>query len=622
MDEGAGNTTAASGEDYEPGHADRQHGGPFVERPAWRQLINVLFTRTLRHAIALRRRLRQSEATFILLAVIVGSIGGGLSVALGAAAHALQHLLFALPGDMRLSAVPHLAPIRLLALPLGGALLGVLQLALERWRRRTPVDVVEANALHGGAVPWRDSLTVTGQTFASNGFGASVGLEAAYAQIGGGLGSVVGRWLNLRRSDLRILVGAGAGAAIGAAFGAPLTGAFYAFEIVIGAYTPAAIAPVAAAAIAGVATARSMGSVPYLITVDSTGITRNLDYLAFIGIGLVCAFVGIALMRAVSLLEAGVRWTKLPPTLRPFVGGLLLMPIAFVSPQALSAGHGALHLALAGDAPLAMLCLIFGLKWLASSVSLGFSFRGGLFFASLFLGVLIGRIYADVTDLLLPRPASVDAGRSAGWHGSARGIGDRRADDNDLPGAGGDARTFSWPPSSSRPRLWRARSYANCSATASSTWRLHLRGEVIRSARDIGWVRQLTAGRMMRKAPVTMPATTTIAEFRRQAPLGSASRVVLLDDENHYAGLVATAQAYIDGVDGDAEVATLARRPDETIEPSRNVAEIMPVFDRLGVDELAVVADGALLGILTEAHVRKRYSDELERSQRELFGEA
>jgi CIC family chloride channel protein len=621
VDEGAGNTTAASGEDCEPGNADRQHADPFAERPASQQLIDVLFARTLRHAIALRRRLRQSEATFILLAVVVGSIGGGLSVALGGAAHTLQRLLFDLPGDMRLSAAPHLAPIRLLALPLGGALLGLLQLALERWRRRTPVDVVEANALHGGAVPWRDSLTVTGQTFASNGFGASVGLEAAYAQIGGGLGSVVGRWLNLRRSDLRILVGAGAGAAIGAAFGAPLTGAFYAFEIVIGAYTPAAIAPVAAAAIAGVATARSMGSVPYLITVDSTGITRNLDYLAFIGIGLVCALAGIALMRAVSLLEAGVRWTRLPPALRPFVGGVLLMPIAYVSPQALSAGHGALHLALAGDAPLAMLCLIFGLKWLASSVSLGFSFRGGLFFASLFLGVLIGRIYGDVTDLLLP-------GQHL-WTQDAALVGMAALAVSVI----GGPMTMTFLVLEATRDFQLAAIVLTASLVASalvrelfgysfSTWRLHLRGEIIHSARDIGWVRQLTAGRMMRKAPVTMPATTTIAEFRRLAPLGSTSRVVLLDDKGHYGGIVATAQAYIDGVDVNAEIATLARRPDETIEPNRNVAEVMQVFDRLGVDELAVVADGALLGILTEAHVRKRYSDELERSQRELFGEA
>jgi CIC family chloride channel protein len=582
----------------------------------------VLFNKAVRQAVALRKRLRQSEVAFILLAVVIGAAAGAMAVGLSATARALQRGLFLLPEGMRLSAAPHLEPLRLLALPLGGALLGLLHLALERWRRRTPVDVVEANALHGGAVPWRDTMTVTGQTFVSNGFGASVGLEAAYAQMGGGVASWLGRRLSLRRSDLRTLVGAGAGAAIGAAFGAPLTGAFYAFEIVIGAYTPAAIAPVAAAAIAGVATARSMGSVPYLITIDSTGITRNLDYLAFVGMGLTCALVGIALMRAVSLLEAGVRWTGLPASLRPFVGGVLLMPIAHLSPQALSAGHGALHLALAGDAPLRLLCAVFGLKLLASSISLGFGFRGGLFFASLFLGVLLGRIYADMVALLLP-----------GQH--------LWAQDAALVGMAALAvSVIGGPMTMSFLVLEATRDFqltaivltASLAASALvrevfgysfSTWRLHLRGEVIKSARDIGWVRQLTAGKMMRKAPAMLPADTSIAEFRRRTPLGSTSRVVLIDEDEHYAGIVATAQAYADGVDPDDIIDTLARRPDETVPPDRNIAEVMQVFDRLGIDDLAVVApDGALLGLLTEAHVRKRYADELERAQRELFGEA
>ncbi|KAG0736829.1 hypothetical protein G6F24_018192 [Rhizopus arrhizus] len=97
----------------------------------------------------------------------------------------------------------------------------------------------------------RDNLIVLTQTLLSNGCGASVGLEASYTQMGAGSGSQLGRVMRLRRNDVRILVGAGAAGAIAAAFGAPLAGAFYAFEIVIGAYTPAALAPVAVAALAG-----------------------------------------------------------------------------------------------------------------------------------------------------------------------------------------------------------------------------------------------------------------------------------------------------------------------------------------------------------------------------------
>ena len=66
----------------------------------------------------------------------------------------------------------------------------------------------------------------------SNGAGASIGLEAGYTQVGSGFSSRLGEILRLRRNDLRILVGCGAAGAIGAAFDAPLTGAFYAFELV------------------------------------------------------------------------------------------------------------------------------------------------------------------------------------------------------------------------------------------------------------------------------------------------------------------------------------------------------------------------------------------------------
>jgi CIC family chloride channel protein len=82
-----------------------------------------------------------------------------------------------------------------------------------------------------------DSLGLTGVTLLSGGFGASVGLEAAYTQLGAALGSRFGSQLSLRRDDVRTLVGCGAAAAIAAAFNAPLAGAFYAFELIVGSYT-------------------------------------------------------------------------------------------------------------------------------------------------------------------------------------------------------------------------------------------------------------------------------------------------------------------------------------------------------------------------------------------------
>ena len=112
----------------------------------------------------------------------------------------------------------------------------------------------------------RESLLVATQTVISNGCGASVGLEAGYAQIGAGLASYLGVRSRLRRQDLRMLVGCGAGGAIAAAFGAPLTGAFYAFELIIGAYSLANAIPVFAATLAATLTTQAIIGAPYDIT--------------------------------------------------------------------------------------------------------------------------------------------------------------------------------------------------------------------------------------------------------------------------------------------------------------------------------------------------------------------
>jgi CIC family chloride channel protein len=351
----------------------------------------------------LRKAFRSSEAALIVLAIMIGSAAGLLSVIQGALARTIQHLLYALSPDQRLSAtatIPHLA---LLALPAGGAVLALFSWVTHA-RRRRMVDAVEANALHGGRMSWSDSLVISGQTILSNGFGASVGLEAAYAQLGGLVASISGNWFALRRSDLRILVGAGTGAAIAGAFGAPLAGAFYAFEIVIGAYTISALAPVASACLAGVLMAQAFGAQPYLVAANAGEPIETFHYLLYAGLGACAAGAGILLMRAVAEMEAATRKLPIPSICRPILGGLLLIPLAMLTPQILSAGHGALHLNLEADVSLRFIAAIFVVKCAASIISLGFGFRGGLFFASLFLGSLMGHLFAGSLEWMVGSP--------------------------------------------------------------------------------------------------------------------------------------------------------------------------------------------------------------------------
>lgn len=566
-----------------------------------------------------RRIFRSSEAALVLLSVAIGLAAGLLMIAQRSIAHALQSLIYGFSGPS-LSAAPSIAFPRLFALPVFGLLLGLGSRAVLR-RRRTAIDVVEANALHGGTIPLRDSLIVCVQTIISNGAGASVGLEAAYAQAGGGFASVLGKWLRLRRADMRILVGAGAGAAIGAAFSAPLTGAFYAFEIVIGAYTPAAIAPVAAACLSAVLLVRFAGIEAYVVALPGAKAITTVDYLLYAAMGLLCAFVGIAIMRGVTFFESHFRRLSIPDAWRPAVGGLLLIPLAMITPQVLSAGHGALHIDLGAEVALRFILLVLVVKIAASTISLGFGFRGGLFFASLFIGSLVGQLFAGAIARASIFPA-VDPSDAALIGMAAMAVA--------IVGGPMTMSMLVLEVTHDFALTSVAITAALCASTfvretfgfSFSTWRLHTRGENIRSARDIGWMRALTVGKMMQRGAETAPAATSIAEFRRRFPLGSTSKVVLVDAAGHYAGIIDTALAYDTAIEPGAAVGSLAILRGIALAPAQDVRSAIRTFDLSEADYLAVVDEnGAVLGALSERFVHRRYADEVEKAQREIFGE-
>jgi CIC family chloride channel protein len=190
---------------------------------------------------------------------------------------------------------------------------------------------------------FRGSIIVALQTTWSSGVGASVGLEAGYTQLASGLAASLGRAFALRRADQRVMVGCGAAAAISGAFGAPLAGAFYAFELVIGGYTPASLTPVGVAAVAGYFVTHGFGALSLGVSIGPVGDVVGHDLALAALLGGLAALFGILIMRCVALCETGLVKTGLWPPLRPALGGLAVGLLALVTPQVMSSGHGALH---------------------------------------------------------------------------------------------------------------------------------------------------------------------------------------------------------------------------------------------------------------------------------------
>jgi CIC family chloride channel protein len=571
----------------------------------------------------LRALVRADETWLAVLAAIVGVLAGAGVAAINLATTAMHTRLFALPPGQGLSESAHVPLLRALAVPvLGGAVLGVSGWVLARFRPRNLVDPVEANALYGGRVSLWDSIIVALQTTWSNGVGASVGMEAGYAQLGAGIASRLGRSFRLRRSDLRVLVGCGTAAAIGGAFSAPLCGAFYGIELIIGVYSITTLPFVVIAALAGTLTVQILvgGTPPLNVTLPN--VVPNSVYPIVLSLGFASGLAGIAIMRGVTMIEAGFRRSRIPAWARPACGGLVVGILGSITPKAMSSGHTALHADINIVYPFFILAGFVLAKALASAFSIGSGFRGGLFFASLFLGALFGKLFAGVLAILpfiTPMPDGFYA--VVGMSAVAVAI------------VGGpmtmtflaleSTENFSVTMAVLAAAIVSALTVRRLFGYSFATWRFHLRGESIRSAVDIGWIHALTVGRMMRRDQQTVHRDMSLTAFRQEFPLGAAQRVLVTDSAGAYAGIAYPAEAH--GLAAETgSVADILHHQDHFLLTTMTVKEAIAVLEAAEADALPVL-DGAMsrqvLGLLTEQYALRRYNEELDRRRRELSGE-
>jgi len=318
----------------------------------------------------LRAVVRARESSLIALAALVGAIAGVVVAVMGTCVDLLHRLFFHLAPGVRLSGLLRLDPVVAIAVPLvGGLVFGVAGELIARRRPEREVDPIEANALHGGRMSLVGSIIVAAQTVWSSGVGASVGLEAGYTQLAGGIASRIGAAFRLRRADLRVLVGCGAAGGIAGAFGAPLAGAFYGFELIIGGYSPNSLAPVAISALIGYLVAQALTPAEIGVVAPEQMTIATHDLIIAATIGLLSAALGIFLMRGVALCETLFVRMRVRPALRPMIGGLAVGLLAIASPQVMSSGHGALHLSGMLTLSLWTVALFFVLKIAASIVS-------------------------------------------------------------------------------------------------------------------------------------------------------------------------------------------------------------------------------------------------------------
>ena len=254
---------------------------------------------------------------------------------------------------------------------------------------------------HGdGTMAPLPALAATTSAALTIGGGGSVGPEGPIAELGASTASIIGRRLRLRRSSIRHLAAAGTAAGIASAFNAPLAGAFFALEVILMGFSADAFIVIVLACVSStvlshhlLGTTLSL-SLPYL---DLSG-DAQLGWVALLGA--VGGGVGIGFMRLrFVILDALTRaWQRLgiPIWARPGIGGLAVGATLLVLPEMYGESSAALNRALAGRYALTLLLVLCVAKMLATSLTLGMGFVGGVFAPSLFIGGTLGAAFGTL----------------------------------------------------------------------------------------------------------------------------------------------------------------------------------------------------------------------------------
>ncbi len=258
---------------------------------------------------------------------------------------------------------------------------------------------------------WKRVLAVKffGGALAMGG-GLALGREGPTVQMGGSVGAAVSGWLNAGARERLVLIAAGAGAGLAAAFNAPLAGLIFVLEEVQKDFRQAVFGSVfIAAAVADIVARFASGQLP-VFRIPSYPVPDLAALPAFAVLGVLAGVLGVVYNR--SLVGTLNLFAKVPPRavlLASALVGALVGIVAWFSPGAVGGGHALAETFLAGHIAVAAIPMWFLLRFVLSMLSYGTGAPGGIFAPLLVLGALIGLGVGEVTHLLLPALVPVPA---------------------------------------------------------------------------------------------------------------------------------------------------------------------------------------------------------------------
>jgi CIC family chloride channel protein len=344
------------------------------------------------------------NAILLIFAVVIGLVGAGGVILFYRAIDLAYTVAFRWTGDVLGTGVRAVYRPAITALGVTAAWAMVASLR-GRQGGENVAALQLAVARRGGRIAARPALVRTAASAVTLGAGGSAGSEGPVAVLGATVGSMLGRAFRFDAERIKVLVGAGAAAGISASFNAPLAGAFFALEEVLGSLAVAAFPPVVVSSVVAAVVSRAvLGDHPAFAIPVEYGFTLRREILFFYPLlGLLAGLVAVAFVRCFFGVGAWAGRLRVPPPVLPLAGGALVGLMVWASGGALVGyGHLGIRLEVFGRMAWTTLALLAVGKIVATALTLGSGGSGGVFTPSLFIGAATGGAFGVALDTLFP----------------------------------------------------------------------------------------------------------------------------------------------------------------------------------------------------------------------------
>lgn len=574
-----------------PGTSDATRGPRHLRRLIW--------------AVRVLSRLRVPDQHRIMLWAPIVGVGGALAAqCFKYATHGLQWLLTQHVGGFvetfRELSLAH----RILVPTVGGLAAGlVLMLGRRIVRQKPATDYMEAIALGDGDLPVRSSLVKSASALCSIASGAAIGREGPLVQLAALAGAQIGKFRRFAPARQRLIVACGAAAGLASAYHAPLGGALFVAEIVIGTIAMESFGPLLISSVAATLMTQAFEGTAPLYAYDAFVMQGPWEILWFAALGLVCGGAALVWMHALKRGKTFFGQVPGPLWSRMALGGLVIGLLAAWHPEVTGNGASTIRGLLSADFAVDVVAILLVVKVAATLAAFGSGAVGGVFTPTMFVGAMTGWLFAWLAGMAAPSlgMSTVDFA---------------------LIGMGSFLAAASRAPVMAIVLLFEMTlSYALMLPLIVGTVMAYgvvrsfgsdsLYGESLRSGPRSVFDRGLagvTVSDIMRKSAIWLPTTATFGAIARHFLRDGSGELWVTDDNRRWRGaiLLDDVRPFLQepGLAESVLAGDIMREDLSTLSPDLHLAEALSLFSRSPHERMPVVDDkGFLLGTVGRADV-------------------